>query len=197
MAKRLTKQDVAATTRVLRPDATFTSGDGTSFQVELASVTLPFSGVPRFTEKELLRIADRDVPVDQWFKGFRESKIPQKSYYEQEWLFLQSLPDKGSCEWRMLALSLCAQVAIETSFAYPFLHDQAYKWRRAKFVGQGTGDDFDDRWLAYKELCIGDPPVVDGTIYLRLAGTFHFSWVGELPAASRSCHHNLKLEQIE
>ena len=96
---------------VIGSHASVTAG-GTSFEVDLTSVTMPLSGVPRLTYDRLDLIADRSPFTHQFFKELRSST------YFQEWKVLSSLPNRESREWKMVALSFCALGAIEATMIY-------------------------------------------------------------------------------
>ena len=131
MAKRITEEAVTTTRNVRGNAASVSSLDGTNFEVDLLSVTMLLSIIPRFSHDGLDSIVTRSLYGHELFKKFRASQ------YLNEWTFLSRLPDRQSSQWTMLALAFCSQVAIEASVIYPFLASDACDWLRANTSNRG------------------------------------------------------------
>ena len=188
MAKRiLTDSDIAMTTRVLNPDVQVSTEHGESFTAEVLNFVGPLEAIPSFTRQALYQHVG--TRLDAFFKHIR-----QASQYRKEWDLWANMPDRGSREWTMLVLSLCAQFAVETSVFHPYLAQDAKKWLRAKFCEQGVTENFDDRWEVYSDTTASDL-LTSGPFYLRIGplGILRFQWIGEFPNRPRSDFYQLSI----
>ena len=186
MAKHIiTEKHVQGTKLVLNPEVQITPEGGRTETAELINFVGPFAGIPSFTRQALR--SHIGTTFDEFFKQLRET-----SNYRREWEFLQLLPDKGSCEWVMIALSLCAQFAVETSVFHPYLAEDARKWLKAKFLNQGVLDGFDNRWEIYRNTP-ADELMTPGPFYLRISeiGLLQTRWVGSYPKRPSSSKYQL------
>ena len=170
MAKRVLQNELASTRRIIGSKATITPEGGERVEVGLTSVTMPFSTVPRFSRDGLTLIGRQNLMKREFFKSLRDT------HYLSEWQFLNTLSDLGSPEWKVLALSFCAQVATDTSMIYPFLEIEARNWLRAKFVGQGAAHDFERRWNAYQKMAGTDLLALEGQFYLHFGSLIRCVW---------------------
>ena len=187
--KRTSQLELRGTKSVLGSVATISLPDGRSLTADLLSTTGPLSVIPRFSREGLDHIASQNFQHDEFFKWLRDSQ------YKREWEYLKSLPDVGSCEWKMIALSFCAQVAIESSLIYPWLEPQAREWLRAKFVTQGVPDDFETRWQAYWDYCASDLELIQERIYLRIGNSIRYQWFGDPPNAKQSFRYRITVDE--
>ena len=186
---RVSKEELRTTKGVLAPTATITLPSGESLEADVISTTGPMSTVPRFSRDGLDRIASQNPLHHEFFKSLRASQ------YGDEWERISSLPDRASREWKMVALSFCAQVAIETSAIYPWLEHQALNWLRAKFVEQDLPDDFEARWEAYWNHCGGDLRFIEGRIYLHVEKLIRFRWFGDPPKSMSSLNYQMTVDE--
>ena len=109
---------------ILKPEVRITPEGGDTETAALIKFVGPFAGIPSLTKQALH--AHIGTTFDEFFKQLRET-----SNYRREWEFLQLLPDKSSREWAILALSLCAQFAVQTSVFHPYLAEDARKSLKA------------------------------------------------------------------
>ena len=186
---RTSALDLGTTKAVLGSAATISLPDGRSFSADLLSTTGPLSVVPRFSREGLDYIARENFHHDGFYKSLRDTQ------YNREWEYVKSLLDPGSREWKMIALSYCTQVAIESSLIYPWLVPQARKWLRAKFESQNVTDDFEVRWEAYWDYCASDLELIAGRIYLRIGSSVRFQWFGEPPNAIQSFRYQITFDE--
>ena len=177
---RVSKEQLASTRGLIGPTTTITTADGDSFEADLTSVVLPLTTVPRFSQAGLDLIANQGMSSREFFKTLRAAK------YSDEWKWLTSLQDVGTREWKMVALSFCAQVAVECHLLYPFLEPEPRYWLRDKFIGQGVPDDFDARWEAYLNHCRSGLGLLQGRIYLHIGERLRFKWFGAEPDSPHS-----------
>ena len=187
---RTSEQELRQTNDVVGSAASISLPGGRSLTADLLSTTDPLSTVPRFSQEGLDYIAGQNLRHDGFFKWLRSSA------YRKEWEYISSLPDPGSREWKMIALSFCAQVAIESTLVYPWLGSQAYRWLEAKFVEQGVPDDFKSRWETYLYHCGNDLQLIEGDLYLHAAGSIRFRWFGNPPRAMSSLKYRMSAEEI-
>ena len=188
--KRTSEQELRTTNEVLGSVTTLSLPGGRRFAADLLSTTGPLSTVPRFSTEGLDHIANQDLLHDEFFKRLRSSHL-----YQNQWEYISSLPDLGSPEWKMIALSFCAQVAIETTKIYPWLEPQAHKWLRGKFIEQGVPCDFETRWEAYSDYCRSDLELIEGRIYLNVAGCIQFRWFGDPPDGKPSSKYRITQDE--
>ena len=94
-----------------------------------------------------------------------------------------------------MALSFCAQVAVECSLLYPFLESEPCSWLRSKFVGQGVPDNFEARWEAYVNHCGSDLRFLEGRIYLHIGKILRFAWFGAQPNSPVSHKYRLVINE--
>ena len=185
MRKRLSREQLGATKGVLGPVATVTLPTGEKLEPDIISMTGPLGTVPRFSQDGLDKIAGQNLLQAEFFKSLRARE------YTNEWKMLAALPDVGSREWKMIALSFCAQVAVEARLIYPFLVTPAHDWLRQKFAEQCVIDHFEERWDAYLEHCGEALHFLEGSIYLRVAGRLRFTWFGDPPNCLSSLKYRL------
>ena len=189
MAKRvITKDHIQSTKRTINHEITITPEGGNAETATLLQATFPFAGIPSFTRQAL--VEKIGTTSDALFKEMRRT-----SHYKREWEFLKLVPDKGTREWTMIALSLCAQLAAETSVFHPYLEEDTRKWLKAKFCQQGVSEDFDSRWHVYRNTPVRDL-AVPGHYYLRVpTKPILINWVGSIPVKPSSPQLRLSLRE--
>ena len=181
----ITEENLDSTRRRLNPEVLITPEGGDTVTGELLSVVGPFAGIPGLTMQALQ--SHVGTTFDKFFKELRK-----KSTYGREWRFLQSLPDQGSREWTMLALSLCAQFAVEASFVHPYLEDDARRWLEKKFAEQGVADHFNARWTEYRNIP-AEEIMITGALYHRISkiNYLRIQWIGDFPDRPSSPKYRL------